>query len=84
MMHFFKIEGAVIAPNLHLLNFTNVKLPGWNDLDEEYTEGLQDGKYTWASKDGKRYELALGVKAAGYYWTAEEIYESSLKKFGRV
>ena len=84
MMHFFKIEGAVIAPNLHLFNFTNVKLPGWEDLDEEYTEGLQDGKYTWASKDGKRYELALGVKAAGYYWTTEEIYESSLKKFGRA
>jgi hypothetical protein len=84
MMHFFKIEGAVIAPDLHLLNFTNVKLPGWKDLDKEYTEGLLDGKYTWASKDGKRYELALGVKAAGQLWSAEEIYESSLKKFGRA
>lgn len=84
MMHFFKIEGAVIASDLHLLNFTNVKLPGWEDLDEEYTEGLLDGKYTWASKDGKRYELAFGVKAAGRLWSAEEIYKSSLEKFGRV
>ena len=59
MMHFFKIEGAVIAPDLHLLNFTNVKLPGWKDLDEGYTEGLLDGKYTWASKDGKRYDFTF-------------------------
>ena len=84
MQHFFDIEGAVIAPDIQLLKFTNVKLPTWNDLDKRYIYGMQDGKYTWASKDDKSYELALGVKAAGRLWTAEEIYESSLKTFGKV
>lgn len=78
MMHFFDIEGAVLAPDLRLLHFINVKLP---DESKEYKKGMQDGKYTWASKDGKRYYLALGVRVKGHMYSAEEIYESSKKTF---